>query len=68
MKNSRTTLHKLIGEREKAEKRMNDGNIKAEEDYLTSKKEVEDFLKEHPELKTEVEKIENHFIKKLYGK
>ena len=63
----RGKLHTLIGNREKAEKRMNMDNPKAEKDYLKHKNEVEEFLKEHPELESEVETIENYFSKQLYG-
>lgn len=63
----RAKLHTLIGNRERAEKRMNMGNSKAEKDYLKHKNEVEEFLKKHPELEKEVEKVEDHFFKILHS-
>lgn len=66
METPRGTLHTLIGQREKADKRFSMGNPNAETDYLLYKKKVEDFLKEHPELESEVETIEDHFLKQLY--
>jgi len=63
MDSPRFKLHKLIGQREKAEKRWNMGNPNAEKDYLQYKKEVEDLLKEHPELESAVETVEDHFLK-----
>lgn len=64
--NPRYELHRLIGEREKAQKRWNYGNPNAEKDYLKYKKEVEELLKKHPELESAVEAVEEHFLKKLY--
>lgn len=62
----RYQLHHLIGQRERAEKRWNNGNPNAEKDYLQYKKEVEDLLKKNPELEAAVETVENHFFKLLY--
>ncbi|MDD2680987.1 MAG: hypothetical protein PHE20_02660 [Patescibacteria group bacterium] len=42
------------------------GNPNAEKDYLRYKKEVEDLLGEHPELESQVEIVEDHFLKQLY--
>ncbi len=68
MDSPRFTLHHLIGERERAEKGANMGNPKRAADHERYKKEVDDFLQLHPELKGEVEKIEDHFYKELYEK
>ena len=62
----RYMLHHLIGLREKAEKRWNNGNPNAEADYLRHKKEVEELLIAHPELKEAVDTVEEHFLKQLY--
>jgi|GEM_PF-5854929 len=66
MSSPRSKLHNLIGQRERAEKRWNMGNSKGEVDYQKYKKEVEDLLLEHPELESEVETVEDHFMKLLY--
>lgn len=66
-KSPRATLHTLIGEREKAEKRKLYGNPKAEKDFSEASKKVDEFLKLHPELEEEVDVIEEHFMKKLYN-
>ena len=68
MESPRSKLHTLIGLREKAEKRFNMmGNPKAEMEYLQYKKEVEDLLKEHSELESAVETVEDYFLKQLYS-
>lgn len=66
MESPRSRLHTLIGQRERAEKRWTMGNPNAEKDYLRYKKEVEDLLGEHPELESQVEIVEDHFLKQLY--
>jgi|AntRauTorcE11897_2_1112592.scaffolds.fasta_scaffold130698_2 predicted nuclease with TOPRIM domain len=66
MANPRSELHTLIGKRERMEKRVNMGNSSAEKKFIQYKKEVEDFLEKHPELKDQVEIIEDHFFKQLY--
>lgn len=63
----RYTLHRLIGARERAEKRANFGNPKAQAELPDYEKAVDDFLKLHPELESEVETIEDHFFKLLYS-
>jgi len=63
----RYKLHRLIGQRERAEKRFNNGNPNAEKDYHKYKKEVEELLVKFPELESAVETVEDHFIKQLYG-
>jgi hypothetical protein len=62
----RSRLHTLIGQRERAEKRWTMGNPNAEKDYLQYKKEIEDLLREYPELESQVEIIEDYFLKQLY--
>lgn len=65
-KNPRHILHKLIGDREKCEKRADFGSSKAQDELPKFQQAVKDFLKVHPELDSEVEKIEEHFFKILY--
>ncbi|OQA37923.1 MAG: hypothetical protein BWY51_00992 [Parcubacteria group bacterium ADurb.Bin316] len=67
MESLRSQLHTLIGNRERAEKRWTfTFNSEAEGLYKKAKKDVEDFLKEHPEMKPFVETVEDHFYKILY--
>ncbi len=64
----RTQLHDLIREMYRAYKLSNMGDPNdSEAKYKKLEKEVEEFLKKHPELKSEVDKIKDHFDKKFYS-
>ncbi|MFZ4631810.1 MAG: hypothetical protein ACOYL8_01215 [Patescibacteria group bacterium] len=60
-------LHTLIGKREKAWKRASFGNTKAEEEHRVYEKEVQELLKANPELESQVDIVEEHFLNQLYG-
>jgi thiamine kinase-like enzyme len=65
--NLRGELHTLIGLRERLEKRNSFmPNPETERKLKKAEEEVEEFLEKHPELKDQVETIEDHFTKKLY--
>ncbi len=63
----RYELHRLIGMREKANKRMSMGNPNAQVDFDEAEKALKELLQKNPELESEVEKVEDHFEKRLYS-
>lgn len=65
MKDLKFKLFKLIGKREKAQKRWDNGDLSAEKDYRAYKKDVEDLIKKHPEIASHMVVAEDYFNRVL---